>query len=48
MTDIYRQVIETPESIPEEIRKKIDFYQRRYDGPDLPHRAEQSRAARAI
>jgi putative membrane-bound dehydrogenase-like protein len=24
--DIYRQVIETPESIPEEIRKKIDFY----------------------
>ena len=26
MTDIYRQVIETPESIPEEIRKKIDFY----------------------
>jgi len=25
-TDIYRQVIETPESIPEEIRKKIDFY----------------------
>lgn len=26
ITDIYRQVIETPESIPEEIRKKIDFY----------------------
>lgn len=26
MTDIYRQVIETPESIPEEIRKKIDFF----------------------
>ncbi len=26
MTDIYRQVIETPESIPEEIRKKINFY----------------------
>ena len=26
MTDIYRNVIETPESIPEEIRKKIDFY----------------------
>jgi putative membrane-bound dehydrogenase-like protein len=26
MMDIYRQVIETPESIPEEIRKKIDFY----------------------
>ena len=26
VTDIYRQVIETPESIPEEIRKKIDFY----------------------
>jgi putative membrane-bound dehydrogenase-like protein len=26
LTDIYRQVIETPESIPEEIRKKIDFY----------------------
>lgn len=25
-TDIYRQVIETPESIPEEIRKKLDFY----------------------
>ena len=25
--DIYRHVIETPESIPEEIRKKIDFYQ---------------------
>lgn len=25
-TDIYRQVIETPESIPEELRKKIDFY----------------------
>lgn len=25
-TDIYRQVIETPESIPEEIRKKINFY----------------------
>ena len=25
-TDIYRQVIETPESIPEEIRRKIDFY----------------------
>jgi len=25
LTDIYRQVIETPESIPEEIRKKIDF-----------------------
>jgi putative membrane-bound dehydrogenase-like protein len=25
-TDIYRQVIETPESIPEEIRKKIDFF----------------------
>lgn len=24
--DIYRHVIETPESIPEEIRKKIDFY----------------------
>ncbi|MBL8215546.1 MAG: HEAT repeat domain-containing protein [Bryobacterales bacterium] len=24
--DIYRQVIETPESIPEEIRKKLDFY----------------------
>jgi putative membrane-bound dehydrogenase-like protein len=26
MTDIYRQVIETPESIPEEIRKKINFF----------------------
>jgi putative membrane-bound dehydrogenase-like protein len=26
MTDIYRQVIETPESIPEEIRKNINFY----------------------
>jgi putative membrane-bound dehydrogenase-like protein len=26
VTDIYRQVIETPESIPEEIRKNIDFY----------------------
>ncbi len=26
LTDIYRQVIETPESIPEEIRKKINFY----------------------
>jgi putative membrane-bound dehydrogenase-like protein len=26
ITDIYRHVIETPESIPEEIRKKIDFY----------------------
>jgi putative membrane-bound dehydrogenase-like protein len=26
MTDIYRQVIETPESIPEEIRRKINFY----------------------
>jgi putative membrane-bound dehydrogenase-like protein len=26
LTDIYRQVIETPESIPEEIRKKIDFF----------------------
>lgn len=26
VTDIYRQVIETPESIPEELRKKIDFY----------------------
>jgi putative membrane-bound dehydrogenase-like protein len=26
VTDIYRQVIETPESIPEEIRKKLDFY----------------------
>jgi putative membrane-bound dehydrogenase-like protein len=26
VTDIYRQVIETPESIPEEIRKKINFY----------------------
>ena len=26
VTDIYRQVIETPESIPEEIRKKIDFF----------------------
>jgi putative membrane-bound dehydrogenase-like protein len=26
ITDIYRQVIETPESIPEEIRKKINFY----------------------
>ena len=25
-TDIYRQVIETPVSIPEEIRKKINFY----------------------
>jgi putative membrane-bound dehydrogenase-like protein len=25
-TDIYRHVIETPESIPEEIRKNIDFY----------------------
>ena len=25
-TDIYRQVIETPESIPEEIKKNIDFY----------------------
>lgn len=25
-TDIYRQVIETPESIPEEIRKTINFY----------------------
>ena len=25
MTDIYRQVIEQPESIPEELRKKIDF-----------------------
>jgi putative membrane-bound dehydrogenase-like protein len=25
-TDIYRQVIETPESIPEEIKKKINFY----------------------
>lgn len=25
-TDIYRQVIETPESIPEEIRRKINFY----------------------
>jgi putative membrane-bound dehydrogenase-like protein len=25
-TDVYRQVIETPESIPEEIRKKINFY----------------------
>ena len=26
VTDIYRQVIETPESIPEEIRRKIDFF----------------------
>jgi putative membrane-bound dehydrogenase-like protein len=26
MMDIYRQVIETPESIPEEIRKKINFF----------------------
>ena len=26
LTDIYRQVIETPESIPEEIRKKINFF----------------------
>ncbi len=26
LTDIYRQVIETPESIPEEIRKNINFY----------------------
>jgi putative membrane-bound dehydrogenase-like protein len=26
VTDIYRQVIETPESIPEEIRRKINFY----------------------
>lgn len=26
ITDIYRQVIETPESIPEEIRRKINFY----------------------
>ena len=26
VTDIYRQVIETPESIPEEIRKKINFF----------------------
>ena len=26
VTDIYRHVIETPESIPEEIRKHIDFY----------------------
>src|SRR3954454_8195988 len=26
VTDIYRLVIETPESIPEEIRKNIDFY----------------------
>ncbi|HUS08335.1 MAG TPA: PVC-type heme-binding CxxCH protein [Bryobacteraceae bacterium] len=26
LTDIYRQVIETPESIPEEIRKHINFY----------------------
>jgi putative membrane-bound dehydrogenase-like protein len=26
LTDIYRQVIETPESIPDEIKKKIDFY----------------------
>ena len=26
LTDIYRQVIETPESIPEEIRKKINFW----------------------
>jgi hypothetical protein len=25
-TDIYRQVIETPESIPEEIRRNINFY----------------------
>ena len=46
VTDIYRQVIETPESIPEEIRKKIDFYRRRYDGPDLSYRAEPSAAQR--
>src|SRR5215813_9627962 len=26
LTDIYRQGIETPESIPEEIRRKINFY----------------------
>jgi putative membrane-bound dehydrogenase-like protein len=26
VTDIYRQVIEQPESIPEELRKKIDFF----------------------
>ena len=26
LTDIYRQVIETPDSIPEEIRKKLNFY----------------------
>ncbi len=26
LTDIYRQVIETPESIPEEIRRKINFF----------------------
>jgi putative heme-binding domain-containing protein len=26
LTDIYRQVIETPESIPEEIKKKINFF----------------------
>lgn len=26
VTDIYRQVIEQPESIPEELRKKINFY----------------------
>src|SRR5262249_50134196 len=26
VTDIYRQVIETPESIPDEVRKKINFF----------------------
>ncbi len=26
MTDIYREFIETPESIPEEIKKRMDFY----------------------
>ena len=50
VTDIYRQVIETPESIPEEIRKKIDFYKGDTMGriyrivPNKPRRNGQSEA----
>ena len=50
LTDIYRQVIETPESIPEEIRKKINFFNGDTLGriyrivPNHPRRAGRSEA----
>ena len=48
ITDIYREFIETPESIPEADQEEHGFLERRGQRPDLPHRSQSSAASNAI